>query len=159
MKEETTMNQLPPEVCLPSLSHPDKDSSWRDSAKCKGVDVNVFYPVQGGNGTIAKLICYGCSVRKQCAEFAINNSMRDGIYGGLTEKERRKVSKGIRTTNVTLAEVLRCAFFVVNNTYPRKDDPWFYRYSKDVISAVAKSTGLKHKEIYDNIDNAHDYVL
>lgn len=156
MSETTTPNNL---VSLPSLPFPDRDSSWRDDARCRGIGPDIFYPPRGNNGIKAKLTCFGCTVRKQCAEFAINNAVRDGIFGGFTDKERRSIRHNRRPNAITLADVLRCAFYDVHNTYPRKDDQWFWKYSKDVIEIASHSTGLSMTEIYKNIDNASDYFL
>ena len=146
-------------VQLPSLQCPDEDSSWREKARCKGSDTSVFFPERGGNGTTAKLICYGCPVRIPCAKFAVNNTLRDGIFGGFTDKERIKIRNGKKTLDITLDMVLRSAFCNVNNTYPRNTDQWWWRFSKEVIESASLSTGIPKNEIYKNIDNAHDYII
>lgn len=153
----------PPEVLdlvqLPSLAHPEKDPSWRADARCLGSDTETFYPDRGGNVAKAKLICYGCPVRTPCAQFAIDNKLRDGVFGGLSDKDRRGVINGSKTTDITLADVLKHAFYAVNHKYPSSRDQWFYRYGKDVIKEASRSINLSTDEIYDNIDNSSDYVI
>ena len=146
-------------IQLPSLQFPDADDSWRDDARCKGANTDLFYPPRGSNGATAKLVCLGCSVRKQCCDFAVRNSLRDGIFGGLTDKERRKIRSGERTNDMTLADALKYAFHEVHHKFPSKGDQWFWRYSKDIIEIASRATGIPRQEIYDNIDNAGDYIL
>ena len=67
------------------------DLSWRKRGACRGLDPEVFYPVSEEDATDAKRICGTCSVRDQCLEFALANREADGIWGGATEKERRRI--------------------------------------------------------------------
>lgn len=159
MKERTTVEYHDSMIQLPTLPCPDKDDSWRDKARCKGSDTSVFYPERGSNGTTAKLVCFGCSVREQCAKFAINNSLRDGIFGGLTDKERCKVRNGRKAIDITLADVLRTSFCNVYNTYPRKNERRIIRFSREVIETASMSTGIPKDEIKKNLDNADDYII
>jgi len=74
--------------------------TWRDSAACTGIPVEVFFPDEEENGgskpnyAPAIAICAGCSVRDLCLAEAIAVSVRDdkwGVFGGLTPAERRAV--------------------------------------------------------------------
>lgn len=65
--------------------------SWRQRAACRGVDPDVFYPVTDEDAQEAKSICNGCQVREACLEFALVNRERDGVWGGATERERRRI--------------------------------------------------------------------
>jgi len=65
--------------------------SWRQRAACRGVDPDVFYPVTDEDAQEAKSICSGCQVREACLEFALVNRERDGVWGGATERERRRI--------------------------------------------------------------------
>ena len=62
---------------------------WTVDAACAGADPSVFFPEHGRAATQAKQICAGCPVRADCLDFALASHERFGIYGGLTEKERR----------------------------------------------------------------------
>lgn len=62
---------------------------WTADALCQETDPEIFFPIQGGNPIAAKLICRACRVRAECLEFAVRNNEGYGIWGGLTEKERR----------------------------------------------------------------------
>lgn len=68
--------------------------SWRENANCKGINPNLFHPERGANGydiTAAKTVCFGCLVRQQCLEYALENNEQIGIWGGLSERERRRI--------------------------------------------------------------------
>ncbi len=66
-------------------------SSWRHRAACRGVDPDVFYPPSDEDAEPAKAICAQCPVRQACLEHALANRERDGIWGGATERERRRI--------------------------------------------------------------------
>lgn len=62
---------------------------WRKSAACKGTDSSVFFIERGQTAKAAKAICAGCPVVGACLDFAIEENMRMGVFGGMTERERR----------------------------------------------------------------------
>ncbi len=66
---------------------------WMAYAKCTGVDPDMFYPERGAPGTEAKEVCRGCAVREECLEHALVNGEKFGIWGGLSERERRRVRR------------------------------------------------------------------
>lgn len=65
--------------------------SWRQRAACRGVDPDVFYPTSDDETEEAKAICRVCPVRESCLEYALANRERDGVWGGATERERRRI--------------------------------------------------------------------
>ncbi|MGH9177809.1 MAG: WhiB family transcriptional regulator [Acidimicrobiales bacterium] len=65
--------------------------SWRQRAACRGVDPDIFYPSSDEEAEEAKAICRVCPVRESCLEYAIINRERDGVWGGATERERRRI--------------------------------------------------------------------
>ncbi len=65
--------------------------SWRQRAACRGVDPDVFYPSSDEEAEEAKAICAVCPVREPCLEYALANRERDGVWGGATERERRRL--------------------------------------------------------------------
>ena len=70
----------------------DADSAaWRLDALCAETDPEAFFPEKGGSTREAKRVCTGCTVRAECLEFALANDERFGIWGGLSERERRRV--------------------------------------------------------------------
>jgi WhiB family redox-sensing transcriptional regulator len=66
---------------------------WRAAGLCKGSDPLVFYPPSEDDSLAeqAKTICGMCAVRQTCLEFALTNREKHGVWGGLTERERRRV--------------------------------------------------------------------
>jgi WhiB family redox-sensing transcriptional regulator len=72
--------------------------SWRQRAACKGVDPDIFYPASDEEAEEAKAICAQCPVREACLEYALANRERDGVWGGATERERRRMIRQRRKT-------------------------------------------------------------
>ena len=66
---------------------------WQDQALCAQTDPEAFYPEKGGSTREAKRICQACPVQDECLEFALANDERFGIWGGLSERERRRLRK------------------------------------------------------------------
>ena len=75
---------------------PDQDPaarSWQSKANCLGVDPELFFPERGASTREAKEVCRGCVVQSECLEYAIAHGEKFGIWGGLSERERRKVRR------------------------------------------------------------------
>jgi WhiB family redox-sensing transcriptional regulator len=62
---------------------------WRELAACRGTDLEVFFPERGESAGPARQICAACPVRQPCLDYAISNRITHGIWGSLTERERR----------------------------------------------------------------------
>jgi WhiB family redox-sensing transcriptional regulator len=75
----------------PALAATSSDESWRLDALCAETDPEAFFPEKGGSTREAKRVCTGCTVRAECLEFALRNDERFGIWGGLSERERRRL--------------------------------------------------------------------
>ena len=67
--------------------------SWQDYANCRGADADLFFPERGASTRKAKTICGECQVRADCLDFAIEIGEKFGIWGGMSERERRKVRR------------------------------------------------------------------
>jgi WhiB family transcriptional regulator, redox-sensing transcriptional regulator len=63
-------------------------TDWTTRAACKGTDPDELF-VQGAAQNRAKLICRGCPVRTECLADALDNGIEFGVWGGMTERERR----------------------------------------------------------------------
>ncbi|HEV3226197.1 MAG TPA: WhiB family transcriptional regulator [Acidimicrobiales bacterium] len=72
--------------------------SWRQQSACRGLDPEIFYPPSDEEAEVAKTVCMGCSVRQACLEHALGSRERDGVWGGCTEKERRRIVRQRRRT-------------------------------------------------------------
>ncbi|WP_166532411.1 WhiB family transcriptional regulator [Blastococcus xanthinilyticus] len=69
----------------------EADAEWRLDALCAETDPEAFFPDKGGSTRDAKRVCGGCPVRAECLEYALASDERFGIWGGLSERERRRV--------------------------------------------------------------------
>lgn len=77
----TSADGLPPEL------------AWQERALCAQTDPEAFFPEKGGSTREAKRVCMSCEVRSECLEYALAKDERFGIWGGLSERERRRVKK------------------------------------------------------------------
>ena len=80
---------------VPGVRDPQLDEvfAWQADALCAQTDPEAFFPEKGGSTREAKRICGQCDVRAQCLEYALENDERFGIWGGLSERERRKLKR------------------------------------------------------------------
>ncbi len=69
------------------------DRGWQERANCLGVDPDLFFPERGASTREAKSVCRGCEVRFECLEYALSHGEKFGIWGGLSERERRRVRR------------------------------------------------------------------
>lgn len=88
----------PVRLGLPGLRRPETSDSddplaWQSDSLCAQTDPEAFFPEKGGSTRDAKKICTSCEVRTNCLEYALKNDERFGIWGGLSERERRKLRK------------------------------------------------------------------
>jgi WhiB family redox-sensing transcriptional regulator len=83
-----------PELDAIAPATPD-DDQWQERALCAQTDPEAFFPEKGGSTREAKRICLGCEVRDACLEYALAHDERFGIWGGLSERERRRLKRGI----------------------------------------------------------------
>jgi len=69
------------------------DLSWRRAGACRGLDPGLFFPIDdtSPDARRAKAVCAGCAVRDRCLDHALGYREHDGIWGGLTEAERRRI--------------------------------------------------------------------
>src|SRR4051794_103417 len=81
----------------PTEAEPDllvvDESDWHERALCAQTDPEAFFPEKGGSTREAKKICTGCEVRSECLSYALANDERFGIWGGLSERERRRLKR------------------------------------------------------------------
>ena len=68
------------------------DQEWADRALCAQTDPEAFFPEKGGSTREAKKVCARCPVQTDCLNYAIEHKERFGIWGGLSERERRKLT-------------------------------------------------------------------
>ncbi|GAA3843628.1 hypothetical protein GCM10022243_07650 [Saccharothrix violaceirubra] len=83
----------PEPVVFTGLFDATEEQDWQERALCAQTDPEAFFPEKGGSTREAKRICLGCEVRSECLEYALQQDERFGIWGGLSERERRKLKK------------------------------------------------------------------
>ena len=73
----------------------DRDPAleWQEHALCAQTDPEAFFPEKGGSTREAKRVCQSCDVRVECLEYALAQDERFGIWGGLSERERRRLKR------------------------------------------------------------------
>lgn len=76
------------------------DTAWMAEAACKGVDPALFFPERGDDTKPAKAVCQECPVRAQCLEYALDTRELYGVWGGESERSRRRLRRGRGTGRV-----------------------------------------------------------
>lgn len=78
---------------LHRVDEDDDVPEWQERALCAQTDPEAFFPEKGGSTREAKRICLGCEVRAECLDYALAHDERFGIWGGLSERERRRLRR------------------------------------------------------------------
>jgi len=73
----------------------EDSTAWQASALCAQTDPEAFFPEKGGSTREAKRVCKTCTVKQECLEYALTHDERYGIWGGLSERERRKLRRRV----------------------------------------------------------------
>jgi WhiB family redox-sensing transcriptional regulator len=89
------LSLVPDRPELDAVAPATPDDEWQERALCAQTDPEAFFPEKGGSTREAKRICLGCEVRDACLEYALAHDERFGIWGGLSERERRRLKRGI----------------------------------------------------------------
>lgn len=76
-----------------TASEDDGVLAWQEQALCAQTDPEAFFPEKGGSTREAKKVCETCTVKQECLEYALAHDERFGIWGGLSERERRRLRK------------------------------------------------------------------
>lgn len=84
------------------LAYGGEDSSWRLRAACRAAEGDLFFAADGERGLAkrrreraAKAVCVACPVREECAGYAIATREPHGVWGGLSERERERIWRGL----------------------------------------------------------------
>lgn len=67
------------------------DTSWQELAHCADKPPSLFFPNDGVGVEIARRICADCPVKEDCLEFALSHHIDHGVWGGTSERERRRI--------------------------------------------------------------------
>ena len=93
--ERTTVDETPDET-------PD-EYAWMFEARCRGIDPAEFFPSDGTGVETAQRVCAACPVRSECLEYALVNRIEHGVWGGASERERRRILRRRRDVAAGLA--------------------------------------------------------
>lgn len=67
---------------------------WMHDAACRGMNPELFYPGRGESVAQARNTCRGCPVRAECLAYAISTGEKTGMWGGMSERDRRRIRRG-----------------------------------------------------------------
>ena len=74
-------------------AEPPEDLRWQDAGLCAQTDPEAFFPERGRSVRPAKQVCQSCKVQAECLEYALENDERFGVWGGKSERERRRMKR------------------------------------------------------------------
>lgn len=72
---------------------------WAKQAECRHLNPDLFFPERGEPVTAAKAVCAGCPVRAECLDYALANGEKHGIWGGTSERERRRMRRTLKVAS------------------------------------------------------------
>lgn len=102
------MQSIKRHVELPSLTH--TDMKWQDKASCRGIDTNDFFQDYVGaqaNYASQRIMCAQCPVRLECLDFALDNHIKYGLWGGIAPRNRRDVGMGRTSKDLTVTQIVK----------------------------------------------------
>lgn len=79
-------------------------TDWRHHAICRGTDPDVFFPNQGASAAPARRICNDCPVIDPCGRWALTQRIPDGVWGGMSENQRRQLLNARHTPTTAPTE-------------------------------------------------------
>ena len=74
--------------------------AWMLHSRCRGADTREFFPSNGLGVEAAQRVCQGCPVREECLEYALLHRIEQGVWGGASERERRRILRSRRRAGV-----------------------------------------------------------
>jgi len=90
------MNEGLPTVDLATLPRdPAPPDTWQDKAACYGIDPEIFFPPSEEDAALALSYCGVCGIKEICLAWALRNRERYGVWGGLTEQQRRRLQRHV----------------------------------------------------------------
>lgn len=85
------------------------DTAWKQQGACAGMNPDLFFPERGDDTREAKKVCATCTVRAECLQYSLDNHERFGLWGGKSERERRRIRRRERPTSVAVRDDTRLA--------------------------------------------------
>ena len=86
------------------MEQPDSDTAWMDAGNCRSISPSVFFPSDGVGVEVARQICRDCPVKDPCLEYALVNHIDHGVWGGTSERERRRIARRRRLAAEAILE-------------------------------------------------------
>jgi hypothetical protein len=83
-----------------SVTAHEENPTWRELAACRGLHPDLFHPERGTDTRTPKQVCADCPVTAECLAFALVNFEKHGIWGGMSERERRTLRRNLTRTGV-----------------------------------------------------------
>ncbi len=77
------------------------ECEWMARGRCRNMDPAVFFPSDGIGVQAAQRICSECPVKTPCLEYALVNRVDHGVWGGTSERERRRILRSRRLTSLS----------------------------------------------------------
>ncbi len=77
------------------------DTAWMADGKCRELPPSMFFPSDGVGVEVARRICADCQVKEPCLEYALHNRIDHGVWGGCSERERRRIARRRRLAAAT----------------------------------------------------------
>jgi WhiB family transcriptional regulator, redox-sensing transcriptional regulator len=74
------------------------ESNWMQGGNCRNYPPATFFPSDGVGVDVARKICVSCPVKEPCLEYALTHRIDHGVWGGCSERERRRILKRRRLT-------------------------------------------------------------
>lgn len=104
MSQAITPEQQASGTKLPEIATGATEDDWQEYSNCLGVDPDLFFPERGASSKEAKAVCRGCSVAEFCLEYALANGEKFGIWGGESERSRRRIRRARALANRGIIE-------------------------------------------------------
>ena len=79
------------------------DMTWMQRGRCRDIPPSTFFPSDGVGVDVARRICADCPVKAPCLEYALENHVDHGVWGGCSERERRRILKRRRSAKTETA--------------------------------------------------------
>jgi WhiB family redox-sensing transcriptional regulator len=102
------------------------DTSWMVRGRCRDLPPEIFFPSDGVGVEVARRYCAECPVKGPCLEYALENHIEHGVWGGASERERRRIARSRRTMVVRAEENPREAAHQPEATGERPAQPVRY---------------------------------
>lgn len=82
-------------MIIEALGYRLEPTPWAEHAACAGADPQPWFPTRGGSTIEARAVCAGCPVTGECLAYALRWDIRHGIWGGMSERQRRQLRRGV----------------------------------------------------------------